>query len=76
MILTMDFDINVNVCLPPLGENGPAERETFNFNPYLTNGLSQPYHLDESTSIFSEIRRMFFVFVFDEIPVSKQCSPT
>ena len=26
------------------------------FNPYAMNGLSHPYHLDESASIFRDIR--------------------
>ena len=42
----------------------------------MTNGLSHPYHLDESTSMFRDVRRnlSFFSF-FDEINVSKQNSP-
>ena len=38
----------------------------------MTNGLSHPYHLDESTFIM-DIRGIFSFF--DEIPVSKQKSP-
>ena len=34
-------------------------------NPYVTNGLSHPYHLDESTFIFRNIRSNFsFLFHF------------
>ena len=29
-------------------------------NPLVTNGLSHPYHLDESTLNFRDIRRIFF----------------
>ena len=44
---------------------------------YVTNGLSNPYHLDESTLIFRAVKDIFFIFIsfFDEIPVSKQHSP-
>ena len=35
------------------------------FNPYVTNGLSHPYHLDESTFIFRGIINYFsFIFHF------------
>ena len=33
-------------------------------NPLLTNGLSHPYHLDESTFIFRDIKSIFFSFLF------------
>ena len=37
----------------------------FVFNPYVTNRLSHPYHLDESTSILRVIKRIFsFSFHF------------
>ena len=45
---------------------------TFLLNPYLTNGLSHPYHFDKSTLIFRSIRSNFTFSFFDEIPVSKQ----
>ena len=48
-------------------------------NPLVTNGLSNPYHLDESISIFRDIRSIFFfiyILFFDEIHVSKQNSPS
>ena len=46
-------------------------------NPLVTNGLSHPYHLDESSFIFRGFRNNFFIFniFFDEIHVSKQNSP-
>ena len=46
------------------------------FNPYVTNGISHTYHLDESTFVFraSEVIFVFIAF-FDEIYVSKQNSP-
>ena len=36
------------------------------FNPFMTNGLSHPYHSDESTFILRVTRYNFFFF-FDEI---------
>ena len=47
------------------------------FNPLVTNGLSHPYHLDESIFIFRDISSIFFIFIlfFDEFHVSKQNSP-
>ena len=37
----------------------------FLFNPYVTYGISHPYHLDESTFIFGGIRGNFsFLFHF------------
>ena len=46
------------------------------FNPYVTNGLSHPYHLDESTFILGASGVVFhFYFIFDENYVSKQNSP-
>ena len=30
------------------------------FNPYLTNGFSHHYHLDESTSVLGGVRFFFF----------------
>ena len=33
-----------------------------NLNPLMTNGLSHPYHLDESTFIFRDIGNIFFSF--------------
>ena len=32
---------------------------SFHFNPFVTNGLSHPYHLDEPTSIFGGIGIIF-----------------
>ena len=34
------------------------------FNPLVTNGLSHPYHLDESTFILRGVRSIFFSFSF------------
>ena len=47
------------------------------YNPYVTNGLSHPYHLDESTFKIRGFRSDFYFFnsFFDEIPVSKQNNP-
>ena len=47
------------------------------FNPLVTDGLSHPYHLDESTLIFRGIRSnfSFFISYFDENRVSKQNNP-
>ena len=45
-------------------------------NPLVANGLSHPYHLDESIFILGASGVIFhFYFIFDEIPVSKQNSP-
>ena len=46
-------------------------------NPLVTNGLSHPYHWDESIFILRGTRSIFFIFIsfFDEIHVSKQNSP-
>ena len=46
-------------------------------NPNNPSGLSNPFHLDESTLIFRGINSIFFIFIsfFDEIPESKQKSP-
>ena len=46
-------------------------------NPYVTNGLSHPYHLDESTFFFRGIRSnfLFFISLLNEKHVSKQNSP-
>ena len=43
----------------------------------MTNGLSDCYHLDESTFIFRGIRSglIFFIHLFDEFSLSKQNSP-
>ena len=41
------------------------QKEIKPFNPHVTNGLSHPYHLDESTFIYRFIRRSFsFLFHF------------
>ena len=32
-------------------------------NPLLTNGLSNPYHLDESNFIFWDIKTIFLIFI-------------
>ena len=38
---------------------------SFNFNPLATNGLSHPYHLDESTFVFRALRVVFHLcFIF------------
>ena len=48
-------------------------------NHLVTNGLSHPFHLDESTLNFRGSRIDFFTSYFDEIPVSpavsKQIAP-
>ena len=48
-----------------------------NINPYLTNGFSHHYQLDESTFIFRGVKSDFYLFIkfFDDIPLSKQNSP-
>ena len=45
-------------------------------NPLVTNGLSHPYHLDESIFILGTSGVFFFIFIsfFDENRVSKQNS--
>ena len=43
------------------------------FNPLVTNGLSHPYHFDESPFIFRGIRSSFSFL--DENQNSKQNSP-
>ena len=35
---------------------------SFHFNPYATNGLSHPYHLDEPTSILGHSDYFRFIF--------------
>ena len=40
----------------------------------MTNGLSHPYHLDESTIILRGIASIFFISFFDKIHVRKQNS--
>ena len=43
------------------------------YSPFVTDGFSHPYHLDEHTFIVRGIRSKFsFLFHFDEIPVSNQ----
>ena len=54
--------------------HGAGEKGRNYINPLVMNGLSPPYHLDESIFIFRDIRIKFYSF-FDEIPVSKQNSP-
>ena len=46
-------------------------------DPLLMNRLSHPYHLDESTFNFREIKSSSFIFVsfFEENHTSKQNSP-
>ena len=46
-------------------------------NPYLTNGFSHHYQLDESTFVFRGVRSDFLSFnqFFDENSLSKQNSP-
>ena len=45
-------------------------------NPFVTNGHSHLYHLDESTFIFRDIRSIFiFISFYDENRVSKQNCP-
>ena len=44
--------------------------------PFVTNGFSHPYHLDEFIFTFRDIRNIFsFYFIFDENNVSKQNNP-
>ena len=52
-------------------------RKSTLINPYVTNGLSHPYHLDESVFVFRGSGSIFlFLFhFFDENDVSKQNSP-
>ena len=46
----------------------------FMVNPYLTNGFSHHYQLDESTFIVRGVRSdfLFFISFFDEISLCKQ----
>ena len=46
-------------------------------NQLVTNGLSHPYHLDQSIHNFRDVRSKLFHFYFivDENQVSKQNSP-
>ena len=47
-------------------------------NPYLTNGFSHQYQLDESTFIFCGLSGDFYLFIsfFDEISLCKHNSPS
>ena len=47
------------------------------FNPYLTNGFSHNYQMDESTFIFRGVRSDFYFFIsfFDVISLCKKNSP-
>ena len=60
--------VNNNVSLPM------PNRQV---NPYLTNGFSHHYHLDESIFICRGVRSDFYFFVsfFDEFTLCKQNSP-
>ena len=42
------------------GGNGEFKFYMLTFNPYLTNGFSHHYHLDESTFIFRSVRIEFY----------------
>ena len=46
-------------------------------NPLVTNRLSHPYYLDESTFTYRDISSIFCIFIlsFDEFFVSKQNNP-
>ena len=45
-------------------------------NPIVTNELSHPYHLDESTFILGELGIIFHFYTnFGEIPVSSEYRP-
>ena len=50
---------------------------TLRLNPLVTNGLSHPYHLEESTFIFRGIRSNFsFLFIFSmEIKIANRIAP-
>ena len=53
-------------------------QRTGEFNPLVTNGLSHPYHLDESIFIFRDIGIIiFFILIsfFDEDHASDQNNP-
>ena len=56
------------------GGNG---KNRAHINPYMTNGFSHHYHLEESTFIFRGVRSDFYFFIsfFDEISLCKQNSP-
>ena len=47
------------------------------FNPYLTNGFSHCYHMDDSTFIFRGIRSDFLYFIqfFDENRIAPDGTP-
>ena len=47
------------------------------FNPLVTNGISHPYHLDESTFIFRDTRSNFsFLFHFSmKIKIANRIAP-
>ena len=53
------------------------DRSDLFVNPYMTNGLSHPYQLDESIFNFRGIRSIFSFSIsfFDETNLSKQNSP-
>ena len=47
------------------GDRHRPQFESQTINPYLTNGFSHHYHLDESTFIFRGVRSNFeFLFYF------------
>ena len=48
---------HTGVCIRSQGESNEA---SFQLNPHVTNGLSHPYHFDESTFAFRGIRSDFF----------------
>ena len=78
----MKMQTNMNIALGRCNQIGPMHRAmmfagrlgkrylyyVLFINPLVTNGLSHPYHLDESTSILRGIRRRFSFFFsfFDE----------
>ena len=63
------YQVSVYRTIDPLVSTIPSFLFSFTtngaFNPLVTNGLSHPYHLDESTSICRGIRSNFsFLFHF------------
>ena len=41
--------------------------EAFAVTPYVTNGISHPFHLDESTFTFKVIRSNFYAPNFEKV---------
>ena len=55
-----------------LQERFSREGNLKNLNPLVTNGLSHPYHLDESTFIFRDIRSNISILFHSSMKFLKQ----